>query len=171
MEQLKYPIGRFQVPSDINEQVISTGIESIKQLPIVLNEKVVNLTDEQLDLTYREEGWSIRQLVHHIADSHMNSLIRFKLALTEDAPTIKPYDEVQWALLPDSHIAIHSSLRIIEGVHERWTTLLQSLKHDDYSRVFIHPELGQVPLSTALFLYVWHGNHHLAHIDLAIQPK
>jgi hypothetical protein len=171
MEQLQYPIGRFKLPDEINQTTLIKGIETIKELPSVLKEKVIHLSDDELNLSYRDGGWNVRQLIHHIADSHMNSFIRFKLALTEDAPTIKPYDEKGWAELSDSKGDISSSLFIIEGVHVRWGNLLSSIEQVDFNKVFIHPEIGRISLSMALLLYEWHGKHHLAHIDLAMNIK
>ncbi|MBM7661914.1 hypothetical protein JOC85_002721 [Bacillus mesophilus] len=171
MEQLQYPIGKFKLQDEIYENTIITAIKAITELPNELKKMVIHLSEHELSLSYREGGWNVRQLIHHIADSHMNSFIRFKLALTEEDPTIKPYDEKSWAELSDTQGGISSSLSIIEGVHERWGNLLSSLEQEDFNKAFIHPEIGRISLSTALFLYEWHGKHHLAHIDLAVNKK
>lgn len=122
------------------------------------------MTDEQLDTPYRPGGWTVRQTVHHVADSHLNALTRFKLALTEDVPTIRPYDEARWAELGDSSLPLDSSMQIIEGLHLHWTTLLHSMSDDDFSRKLIHPDSGEWTLGQMLGLYSWHSRHHTAHI-------
>jgi len=141
-------------------------ISEIEQLPMKLNEAVRGLSEEQLNLVYREGGWTLRQVVHHIADSHMNSFIRFKLALTEDTPTIKPYYEDRWAELQDSvNTDVKLSIILIEALHRRWVILLKSLNDSDFRRQFHHPEsLKMVRLDYNVGLYAWHGNHHVAHI-------
>lgn len=134
-------------------------------LPERLKAAVSGLSDAQLDTPYREGGWTVRQVVHHLADSHANSVIRFKLALTEDWPTIKPYDEAAWAKLPDSKsLPIESSMTFIEGMHERWVALLEAMTEADFERGFVHPEHGRQSLATALAIYAWHSRHHVAHI-------
>jgi hypothetical protein len=126
---------------------------------------VAGLNDSQLDTPYREGGWTVRQVVHHLADSHANSVIRFKLALTEDWPTIKPYNENTWAQLPDSKsLPVDSSLTFISAMHERWVALLESMSEADFERGYVHPERGRQNLLTALGIYAWHGRHHTAHI-------
>lgn len=166
LEELKYPIGKFQFPKEINSEMIINFIHIIENFPIKISNEVNNLSDEQLDTQYRPEGWTIRQVVHHCADSHMNAFIRFKLALTEDTPIIKPYLENKWAELSDSKlIPIDSSLKIIEGLHHRWSILLNNLSNDDYKKEYLHPETNRkFKLNEALALYAWHCNHHLAHI-------
>jgi hypothetical protein len=170
LETLKFPIGRFQKPSLINDSEIENWIADIVSFPIKLQAEVSNLTEEQLLLTYRPEGWNIRQIVHHCADSHMNSFIRFKLALTEVVPTIKPYFEDRWAELADySKTSVESSLKIIEGLHQRWVVLLEDLSKEQLKRSFIHPEHGMTfSLDEIIALYAWHCNHHLAHIKIAL---
>jgi len=167
--QLKYPIGLFDNPSVITDDLITEWISVLASFPQNIESETKHLNDEQLDKPYRPEGWSIRQVVHHCADSHMNSFIRIKLALTEENPTIKPYFEERWAELPDSGtMPISSSLKIIEGVHERWVALLQSLTNDQWKRTFIHPEHGKVfSIDAMTGFYAWHCQHHLAHIYLA----
>ncbi len=166
IEQLKYPIGKFQKPTTITKENLESWIADISSFPSRLSNAVINLNDEQLDTPYRPEGWTIRQVVHHCADSHMNSLMRLKLALTEDEPTIKPYFEARWAELIDGKtMPIEPSLKMIEGIHARWTVLLKSLTTDDFNRVFIHPEHGKkIRLDENTGVYAWHCNHHLAHI-------
>lgn len=166
LEQLKFPIGKFERPSSITQEMIQKWISDISSFPARLTQEVALLTDEQLDTPYRPNGWTIRQVVHHCADSHMNSLLRFKLALTEDWPTIKPYREDLWAELTDSlEMPIQPSLLILEGIHARWTELLQSLTVKQLERVFIHPEHGKTfRIDENMGIYAWHCNHHLAHI-------
>lgn len=168
-DDARYPIGEFERPTNISESQIQQWIQEIKALPAQLKETTQHLTDEQQALSYRENGWTIRQLVHHIADSHMNSFIRFKLALTEENPTIKPYEENDWALLEDSKLPIAPSLALIEGLHERWAYLLESLTTEQWEKQFVHPDSGTILLAENLSLYAWHGKHHLAHIKLALQ--
>ncbi|TYP97079.1 DinB family protein [Sphingobacterium allocomposti] len=162
----RYPIGKFQKPEIITTQTIARWIDSIESFPARLNKEVNGLTDRELAKRYRPEGWTIRQLVHHCADSHMNSFIRFKLTLTEETPTIKPYLEDLWTELPDaSHLPIDSSLDVLKGLHRRWTALLKSLTEEDLKRQFIHPETNErISLETNIGIYAWHGDHHLAHI-------
>ncbi len=166
LEQLRYPIGRFHAPATIDNTLISKLVTEIESFPKRLKAEVANLSEAQLDTPYRPNGWTIRQVVHHCADSHMNSFIRFKLALTEVKPTIKPYYEERWAELADSKtLAIEPSLVLLEGLHQRWATLLKSLKSDDLARTFVHPEHGkEFRLDVTISNYAWHGNHHLAHI-------
>lgn len=158
----RYPIGIYH-PGDWEDR--SANIRTIAELPAKLAEAVEGLTHEQLDEPYRPGGWSLRQTVHHIADSHMNSLCRLKFALTEDEPpTIRPYYEDRWAELADSGLPIGVSLRMIEGIHRRWSELLESMTDDQFSREFIHPETGRWTLEKMTGLYAWHSRHHTAHI-------
>lgn len=170
LEQLKFPIGRFKKPNIITKEILQDWIADIEVFPKRLSEEVANLSDLQLDTPYRSEGWTIRQVVHHCADSHMNSFIRLKLALTEESPIIKPYYEDRWAELDDSkNMYIIPSLKMLEGIHERWTKLLMNLSDEQLSRVFIHPEHGKsFRVDENIGIYAWHCNHHLAHI---IQAK
>ncbi len=161
---LRYPIGKFQYNE---EEVINSRdkfIYEIATLPEKLTSALNNLTEEQLNTPYREGGWTIKQVVHHLADSHMNSFIRFKLALTEDNPVIKPYDENLWAELADSQIPINLSFDLINSLHQRWAILLNSMTATDYKKPLTHPEIGQLDLNKCLALYSWHSNHHTAHI-------
>jgi hypothetical protein len=163
---LRYPIGEFRIPAEYNTEVRRSYIADIQSLPHRLRQEVLHLTDEQLDTQYRPEGWTIRQVVHHLADSHMNGFIRLKNALTEKTPTIKPYLEHLWAELADgSKMAIQPSLIILEGVHERWSMLLKSLQDSDWEKSYIHPEKGrEISLKESTGSYAWHCNHHLSHI-------
>ena len=165
-KELKYPIGQFEKPPIISKEILSQWISDISTFPSRLKSEVNHLTEEQLDTQYRPEGWTIRQVIHHCADSHMNSLTRFKLTLTENQPTIKPYYEERWAELADSKkMPITSSLKMLEGIHERWTILLNQLTDEQCERVFIHPEHGKTfRIDENIGIYAWHGNHHLAHI-------
>jgi len=166
VDNLKFPIGKHIAPPVLTPELLNSYIQDIESFPQRLKQEVQGLNDQQLDTLYRPDGWSIRQVVHHCADSHMNSLIRFKLALTEDQPTIKPYYEERWAELADSKtLDILPSLLLLEGLHQRWTVLLKSLTKEELSRTFIHPEHGKkFRLDENLGVYAWHCNHHLAHI-------
>lgn len=169
IEQLKYPIGKFEKTTTITNDTLSKWISDIASFPQRIKNEVRGLTDEQLDTPYRPDGWTIRQVVHHCADSHMNSLIRLKLALTEDQPTVKPYYEERWAELADSkNMSIEPSLKIIEGIHQKWALLLTNLTENEFGKMFIHPEHGNtVRIDENVGLYAWHCNHHLAHITEA----
>jgi hypothetical protein len=170
-EHLQYPIGQFSMPESIIKEIVSHWIDDIASFPERLRIAVSELSDEQLEHTYRPGGWTIRQVIHHCADSHMNSFIRFKLALTEDQPTIKPYYEDRWAELQDTkNMTVQSSLKILEGLHLRWTHLLRALTQTDYARTFYHPENKKtIRLDENIGIYAWHCNHHLAHIRQAIK--
>lgn len=158
----RYPIGKFDPDSGAARH---EHIQTIRELPAKLAAAVRGLSDEQLDTPYRVGGWTLRQTVHHVADSHVNSLCRFKLALTEnDPPTIRPYYEDRWAELADSKLPVDISLRLIEGVHARWAALLESMTDEQFARTFIHPESGHWKLEDALAMYAWHSRHHTAHI-------
>lgn len=164
VDDLRYPIGRFSRPAVNDAAARAEQLNALRLLPHELRAAVNGLDDAQLDTPYREGGWTVRQVVHHVADSHANSVIRFKLALTEDCPTIKAYDEVAWANLPDSKIAIDSSLVFIDALHLRWVSLLESLTEKEFEKTYVHPQSGQQNLATALAIYAWHGRHHTAHI-------
>ena len=163
-QDLRYPIGRFARPVSSGPAVRAGHIDLLRTLPANLKSAVRGLTDSQLDTPYREGGWTVRQLVHHIADSHANAYVRCRLALTEEWPTIKPYDEAAWARLADSRLPIEPSLAIIDGLHERWVALLESLSDSDWNRGYNHPEMGRQELAAVLALYAWHSRHHTAHI-------
>jgi uncharacterized damage-inducible protein DinB len=161
----RYPLGRFSSPDPITAQDIQTSIDAIAALPTELRAAVRDLTDAQVDTPYRQDGWTVRQLVHHIADSHMNAFIRFRLALTEDKPTIKPYNESLWAQVADTpRTPIEVSLTLLEMLHKRWTILLESMRGEDFARRLVHPEHGEISLDWLLQLYAWHGAHHTAHV-------
>lgn len=160
----RYPIGTFHFEGEINNKVIEQWISEIEALPASIRNVVKNLTDEQLDTPYRNGGWTIRQVVHHVPDSHMNAYIRFKWALTEDNPLIKPYDESKWADLSDYKLPIEVSLSMLANVHTRMVELLRNLTNEELQKTFIHPESGQTTLAKNIGMYAWHGNHHLAHI-------
>lgn len=164
--QLKFPIGEFVKPDAIDEHQIKIWINTIKNFPAKIKAETSNLSDNELEKTYRPNGWTIRQVVNHCADSHMNSLIRFKLALTENTPTIKAYREDAWAELSDSkHFPIDSSIKILEGIHDRWTNLLENLTEEELQKDFQHPESGEIiSLKTNIGIYAWHCDHHLQHI-------
>lgn len=173
MEELRFPIGKYTKPEVIDFKIYKEYIGDIQSFPIQLKEAVENLSDLQLDTPYRHDGWTIRQVVHHCADSHMNSFIRFKLALTEDKPVIKPYFEDRWAELGESKfMPLEASLKIIEGVHERWVVLLKSLSESEMKRTLIHPEHGtEISIEENAGIYSWHCRHHLAHIKNLIKVK
>jgi len=167
---LRYPIGEFAPSEAISPAERSYWIDQLRALPGQVRDAVRGLTDEQLDTPYRPGGWTVRQVVHHLADSHMNAMLRIKLALTEDEPTIKPYEENLWAELVDSTVpAPEVSLRILEGVHARMVLMLKNMKEDDWQRSYIHPVNGSTTLDRHLGLYAWHGRHHLAHITSLIR--
>jgi uncharacterized damage-inducible protein DinB len=164
-EDLRYPVGKFDRNFETSEAARQGRIKTIAELPKYVHEAVADLDEAQLETPYRPGGWSVRQTVHHLADSHANSLIRFKLALTEDEPpTIRPYYEDRWAELDDSRLPIDVSLKMLEALHTRWLVLLNSMAESDFQKKFIHPETGEWTLDAALALYAWHSRHHTAHI-------
>ena len=172
-EEQKYPIGKFVKPEAFTPEILSRYIQDIELFPSRMRAEVETLTEEQLDTAYRPGGWTIRQVLHHCADSHMNSFVRFKLTLTEDTPTIKPYFEDRWAELEDSkRMPVEPSLKLLEGLHARWVVLLQSLTTEDFAKRYIHPERGkEVRLDATLGIYAWHCHHHLAHITTLKRSK
>lgn len=171
LEQLKYPIGKFDWETERSAEVLAASIDKIESLPAELEKLVVPLPTAVLKKRYRPEGWTIAQVVHHLADSHMHSYLRFKHALLEKKPSIKDYQEAEWAKLPDaSNIQIDYSLHLIKALHYRWVLLLKSLKPVDFQRSYFHPERNkEYPLDITLMIYAWHGVHHLAHIKNAIK--
>jgi uncharacterized damage-inducible protein DinB len=161
----RYPIGKFELPKDVTPALRQAAIDDIAATPAKVRAAVAGLSDAQLDTPYREGGWTVRQVVHHVADSHMNAYVRCRLALTETQPTMKPYEESAWANLEDARSApVEVSLKLIEPLHERWVRLLRSMKTEQYARTLLHPEHGVKNLDWLLFLYSWHGKHHTAHI-------
>jgi uncharacterized damage-inducible protein DinB len=165
MSDLSYPIGKFHFDGPLTAAQKEKSLDEIGDTPAQLRAAVSGLSPEQLDTPYRPGGWTVRQVVHHVPDSHMNSYVRFKLALTEDEPTIKPYEQQLWAELPDTEeTPVEVSLTMLDALHERWVRLLRSLNASDWQRTFRHPELGPVSLERNLALYAWHGRHHVRHI-------
>lgn len=170
MEHLQYPVGRFDPAVQIPHAERAALIDVIEQLPAQLRAAVASLSDAQLDTPYRKDGWTVRQVVHHVPDSHLNAYVRFKLALTEERPLIKTYEEARWAELPDSRTPIENSLALLDALHHRWVYLLRTLNEADYARELRHPEWGEISLGQMLRLYEWHCRHHLAHVNLVAQP-
>jgi len=162
---LRYPVGKFSFPDAVSPGDRLTFVGGIAETPANLRTAIGGLSEEQLDTPYRSGGWTVRQVVHHFADSHLNSYTRFRLALTEDQPTIKPYREDRWAELPDARTGpVEVSLTLLECLHARWVDLLRSLTDAEWKRTFRHPELGPISLEQNAALYAWHGRHHVAHI-------
>jgi len=165
MNDPRYPIGRYERRDVLTPDERAAMIEQIATAPRKMREAVAGLTPQQLETPYREGGWTLRQVVHHVPDSHMNSYVRFKLALTEQTPTIRPYDEARWAELADSvDTPPATSMALLESLHDRWVRLLRSMSADDFQRTLNHPENGLMTLDAMLALYAWHGRHHVAHI-------
>ncbi len=161
----RYPIGKYSPPKDVTSEMRANAIAIIAAAPGEVRAAVKGLTDAQLETPYRDQGWTVRQVVHHLSDSHINAYIRWRLALTESEPTIKPYDEGAWANLEDAaHAPIEISISLLESLHDRWVRLLGSLKEESFAKTFRHPEHGLRTLDWMLFLYAWHGRHHTAHI-------
>lgn len=172
LEELKYPVGRYTPPSIFDEAWFAACKATISDFPIQIENKIANITESQLNTPYRPGGWTVRQVVHHCADSHMNAFIRFKLALTEENPTIKPYIENLWAEAPDYQIDPQISLGILKGLHHRWSIVIASMSSEDFNKSYIHPEHGKVfSLAFVLGMYDWHCRHHLAHIVNALKSN
>lgn len=162
---LRYPIGKRVPRTSFTTESRATAIQTIADTPARLSKAVSGLTESHLDTPYRPGGWTVRQVVHHVADSHMNAYVRTRLALTEDNPPVKPYDEAKWAELPDSTtLPIEGSLQIIAALHARWVHLLRALPPEQLSRTMHHPEHGSLSLDALLEIYAWHGPHHTAHV-------
>jgi uncharacterized damage-inducible protein DinB len=161
---LQYPVGRYVPLATVSQDDVNDAIATLAELPGQLRNAVDELSFEQLNTAYRPGGWTVRQVVHHLADSHMNAFIRVRLALTEDWPTIKPYNEAAWAELHDALAPVEWSLELIESLHARWVMLLQSLTKAQWQRGFVHPENGRTTVEGSALLYAWHSRHHLAHI-------
>jgi uncharacterized damage-inducible protein DinB len=165
MDELRYPIGRFVPPEEFNAPVRGELMAQIDEAPARLREAVRRLSAEQLQTPYREGGWTLAQVVHHLPDSHMNAYVRCRLAITEPEPTIKPYSEARWADLTDASSSdIEMSIVLLEGLHQRWISLLRRLTPEQWALGYVHPERGRVTLDRTLALYAWHGRHHVAHI-------
>jgi len=165
MTDPRYPIGKFSFNGSTDDAQRKQFIDQIAQAPAALRAAICGLNEQQIETPYRDGGWTVRQVVHHVPESHMNAYIRFKLALTEDEPTIKPYMEDRWAKTGDVQTTpLEASLAMLDCLHDRWVRLLRSLKPEDWKRTFRHPELGTVSLEKNLALYAWHGRHHVAHV-------
>ena len=165
MSDLRYPIGKFQMPAQVSDAERRGFIETIAETPARMRAAVRGLSDAHLDTPYRPGGWTVRQVVHHVPDSHLNAYVRIKLALTEDTPTIKPYMEDRWAELGEARTApVDISLALLESLHRRWDLALRSLGPADHLRPYRHPEMGLMRIDQVLALYAWHGRHHVAHI-------
>jgi len=162
---LRYPVGKFDFPESVSTQELAGFIDQIAEAPARMRAALAGLSESQLDTPYRPGGWTVRQVAHHVPDSHMNSYVRFRLALTEDEPVIKPYEESRWAELSDARgMPVEPSLDLLESLHARWVPLLRSLSAPEWKRSFRHPELGPVRLEQNAALYAWHGRHHVGHI-------
>lgn len=172
MEDLRYPIGKF-TEQPYSAELLAAWLNDIKSLPLYLENAILNLDEAQLNTTYREGGWTVKQLVHHVADSHMNAYIRFKLGITEQNPTIKPYEEAKWADMPDSlNIPVNISLTLLHALHTRWMEVLRHISQEEFDRKVYHPEhKKEMTLWFLLGLYAWHGKHHVAHITSLRERK
>jgi uncharacterized damage-inducible protein DinB len=165
MSDPRYPIGKFSFDGTLTANQKTQYLNDIEQAPGKLRDALKGLSDQQLNTPYRDGGWTVRQVTHHVPDSHMNAYIRFKLALTEDEPTIRPYMEDRWAELPEAKQApIDVSLALLDSLHQRWTMMLRNISDADWKRNFQHPEMGLLSLEKTLALYAWHGRHHVAHV-------
>jgi hypothetical protein len=161
----RFPIGRFEFPRSVSTEQREEFLSRLASTPALLRAAVAGLSDAQLDTPYREGGWTVRQVVHHVPDSHVNAYVRFKLALTENEPTIKPYDEAAWAMLSDvAGTPVETSLILLDSLHKRWAVLMRGISETDWKRKFVHPEMGTTALDTYLAMYAWHCGHHVAHI-------
>lgn len=168
MTNPRFPIGEFRQPDALSDAQRAAAIEKLNAVPAALRAAVAGMSEAQLDSTYRAGSWTLRQVVHHVADSHVNSYTRFRLALTEDHPRIKAYDEKKWAELDDAReMPVEVSLQLLDALHSRWVALLRSLKPADFDRTIDHPENGTMTIDQLLAMYAWHGEHHVAHIRLA----
>ncbi len=167
MDSVRYPVGKFEKPDKILKSDVSRWCKEIERLPRDLKKLVAGLNDQQLDTPYREGGWTVRQVIHHLADSHINAYCRIKLALTEDNPTVKPYEEKLWAELSDAKTAdIKFSMQILAGIHKRWGLAIRAMSKDDYKRTFFHPANGRnQSIGEIIGMYAWHCRHHFAHIQ------
>lgn len=165
MTDLRYPVGKLTIDPEVTDGKRTAWIRQIAETPAALRAAVAGLTEAQLDTPYRPEGWTVRQVVHHVPDSHANAYVRFKWALTEDNPTIKPYDEAAWAALPDTRLTpVPVSLDLLEAIHRRWLVLLEAMQPEDFARPLTHPANGPMTVDRLLQIYAWHGRHHVAHV-------
>lgn len=164
-DDLRYPIGKFAAPATFSPEWRRQAIDIIADAPARLREAVKGLSDGQLATPYRPEGWTVRQVVHHVADSHLNAYVRIRLALTETGPTIRPYDEASWAKLPDvESVPVEVSLDLLDALHARWVALMRAMREGDFDRPYDHPETGRHTLNYLVAMYAWHGTHHTAHV-------
>ena len=166
VSDLRYPVGKFNRPAAaLTAEERRSLIDQIAATPARMREAVAGLDESQLDTPYRDGGWTVRQVVHHVPDSHMNAYTRVKLALTEEQPTIKPYDEAAWAKLNDVRdTPIETSLLLLETLHQRWDTILRAMTDADFERTLLHPDMGVMTLDALIAMYAWHGRHHVGHI-------
>jgi hypothetical protein len=172
VEKLKYPIGKFhRVTPPLSMIARREMIEEIEHAPVPLAAIAKGLTEAQLETPYRPGGWTLRQVLHHVPDSHMNAYVRFRKAATEDAPTIAAYEEARWADLADYKLPVQVSMDLLAALHKRWVVFLRSLPPEAFARTYVHPEMGPVPLDQALAIYAWHGKHHLAHVEQALGKR
>ncbi|HUG01601.1 MAG TPA: putative metal-dependent hydrolase [Longimicrobiales bacterium] len=172
LEDLRYPIGRFEPPKSVSDEEVRTWTDQIEVMPDQMRAAVARLTEAQLDTAYRPGGWTIRQVVHHVPDSHLNGYIRFKWALTEEEPVIKTYEEARWAELADSRVVpVATSLDLLALLHARWVALMRALSRDELSRRYRHPAWGSFDLGRSVALYAWHGRHHVAHIERTVERE
>jgi hypothetical protein len=170
LEKLRYPVGRFErLKAPLDGAARHAHFDTIEQLPATLRSLVIGKADGQLDTPYRPGGWTVRQVVHHVPDSHMNAYIRMKFAVTEDAPAIKAYEESRWAELPEAKTGpVEMSVALLDGLHQRWIAFLRASPGTEFAKVYVHPELGPVTLDEAVALYSWHSRHHTAHVRLGL---
>jgi hypothetical protein len=170
LEKLRYPIGRFTRPAaPLDTPARHAHFDTIEQLPAALRALVARRPDQQLDAPYRPGGWTVRQVVHHVPDSHMNAYIRMKFAVTEDAPAIKAYEESRWAELPEAKTGpVDMSVALLDALHRRWLAFLRALPAAEFAKVYVHPELGRVTLDEAVALYAWHSRHHIEHVRIGL---
>jgi hypothetical protein len=170
LEKLRYPVGRFERPTaPLDAAARHAHLDTIEQLPAALRSLVIGRSDAELDTPYRPGGWTVRQVVHHVPDSHMNAYIRMKFAVTEDTPAIKAYEESRWAELPEAKTGpVDMSVALLEGLHRRWIAFLRALPAGEFAKAYVHPELGRVTLDQAVALYAWHSRHHTSHVKLGL---
>jgi hypothetical protein len=173
IETLRYPVGPMERPkTPLDSSARAAYLRTIEELPSRIRALVSGLTDQQLDTPYRPGGWTIRQVIHHVPDSHLNAYIRMKLAVTEDVPTIKTYEEARWAELPDAKTGpIAMSVDLLDALHRRWVAFLRAMPETAYRKPYVHPELGRVPIDEAIAMYAWHCRHHAAHIEQALSRR